>query len=80
MGAILVGLELMNDQIIVRNEFFVTIEEYCCFSGTDREEHIKNLLQTYCYYKNFQTADQFLEEIQKLYKQFIELKITDRVL
>lgn len=80
LGAIVIGLELMNDQIIGMEEFFVTTGKYYCFSGTDREEPIKNLLQTYCYYKNFQTVDQFLEEIQRLYEQFVGLKITDRVL
>lgn len=80
LGAIVIGLELMNDQIIGMEEFFVSTGKYYCFSGTDREEPIKNLLQTYCYYKNFQTVDQFLEEIQRLYEQFAGLKITDRVL
>lgn len=80
LGSIVIGLELMNDQIIGMEEFFVTTGKYYCFSGTDRKEPIQNLLQTYCYYKNFQTVDQFLEEIKRLYEQFIGLKVTDRVL
>lgn len=86
LGSIVIGLELMNDQIIDKSDFFITGEKYCCFSEKDpndqkeREEHIKNLLQTYCRYKNFQMVNQFLEEVQRLYKQFVGLKVTDRVL
>lgn len=96
LGAIVMGLELMNNQIINRGDFFVTGGKYCCFSNLskggygnciplnarieERENHIKNLLHVYCHYKNFQTVDQFLEEVQMLYEQFIELKVTDRVL
>ena len=78
LGAIVVGLELMNDQIIDPNDFF--LGECCCFSGDAREENIKNLLLIFCQYKNFQTVEQFLETVGKLYEQFIAQKVTDQVL
>ena len=85
LGTIVIGLELMNDQIINKDDFFVTGKKYCCFSNTyrnymEREEHIKNLLEKFVEYKNFQTVNQFRKEVRRLYQQFIELKITDRVL
>ena len=83
LGAIIVGLELMNDEIISRNDFFAG--KYRCFSNQKgksekRKEHIKNLLLTFCQYKNFQTVEQFLETVDRLYKQFIGRKITEEVL
>ena len=78
LGAIVVGLKLMNDQKIKYDNFFAG--KYRCFSKDNREENIKNLLETFCQYKNFQTEEQFLCEMQGLYEQFLGLKITDRVL
>lgn|GEM_PF-4202884 len=96
LGAIVIGLELMNDQIIDKNDFFVTGRNYCCFSSLskdsvrnyidlpyrilERENHIKNLLGKFIRYKNFKSVEQFKKEVQRLYKQFIGLKVTDRVL
>ncbi len=47
LGTIVIDLELMNDQIIGMEEFFVTTGKYCCFSGNDRENHIKIILKTF---------------------------------
>lgn len=85
LGAIVIGLELMNDEIISRDDFFVKGRKYCCFSNRkskaeERMEHINNLLQTFCQYKNFQTVEQFLETMEGLYKRFICRKVTERVL
>lgn len=80
LGAIVMGLELMNDQIISPDEFFSSKSEYCCFSGNNRENHIKALVETFCRYKNFQKKKQFLEEIKRLYDQFIHLNVTDRAI
>ena len=78
LGAITIGLELMNDQIIKADEFFAG--KYHCFSGENRESNIKKLLQIFCQHQDFQTIEQFLDKIQTLYKRFINLKINDRVL
>ena len=49
LGAIIMGLELMNTQKIIKNDFFVG--KYCCFSKKEREKNIKNLLYTFFKYK-----------------------------
>ena len=78
LGAIVIGLELMNDEIIGKDDFFAG--KCRCFSGKYREGNIKRLLQVFCQYKNFQTVDQFLETIWGLYGQFIVRKVTEKVL
>lgn len=78
LGAIIIGLELMNDQIIGTDDFFAG--QYRCFSGDKRDMNIENLLLIFCQYKNIQTLEQFLKTTRTLYEQFINQKITERIL
>lgn len=82
LGAIVIGLELINDQKIEKKDFFAG--QYRCFSNRkkykkQREENIKKLLLTYLKNKGIQTEEQFKKEVQILYKNFIKQKVTDRV-
>ena len=78
LGAIIVGLELINDEIISKDDFFAG--KYRCFCGDFRMPNIKRLLQVFCQYKNFQTVEQFLETMNELYRRFIGRKITEEML
>lgn len=83
LGAIVIGLELMNSREITRDDFFAGA--YRCFSdkGNDDQSRGKNigkLLLKFCEKRNIQTSDEFKKYVEKLYRNFIKQKVTDRVL